>query len=289
LSEKTLYPWIAVNTYMDDEYREAVAEIALRHLPEASSRLVRFAKKATSHITVPGFRSVDRAPVERAREPVVEEMLLDNDVATAVVCLWAEAEKDTVEELRSAAESEGLRFRLPWTWEEGRYGFYSFEHIAPLGDIVYEVAQDESSLEADHLQLASLWLSASIRPEKKPVEEAEESSGQGEQKRTVLEEEEQGVLEEEEQAMPDEEVQALPPETDESSDVQEIVVYEDSLDNLRRELAELSQEFEQGQQNALAAVRGVLSAVQQSKPRHPQLAAACRTGPGISTCASSNA
>jgi hypothetical protein len=267
VSEEDLFPWIAVNTYMDDEYREALAEIALRHLPEASSGLVRFARKATSRITVPGFRSVDRAPVERAREPVVEEMLLDNDVATAVVCLWAEAEEDTVEELRSAAESEGLRFRSPWTWEEGRYGFYSFEQIAPLGDIAYDVAQDESSLEADHLQLASLWLSGSLRAEPEPIEEARESSAPGEDERVVPKEGEERTSAEEKQAARDEEEQPLPPETDESSDVQEVVVYEDSLGNLRRELAELSQEFEQGQQNALAAVRGVLSAVQQSKPQ----------------------
>ena len=217
MSEVNLFPWIAVNRCMNDEYRETVVEIALKHRLEAPSELVRFARKATSHITVPGFRSVDRAPVERAREPVAEEMLLDDDVATAVICLWAEAKNDLVEELRSAAQSEGLRFELPWTWEEGKLGFYAFEQIEPLRNVTFDLTEDESSIRSDHLQLASLWLSRSLRPESEPIEGAEERSVSGEEEETVPEETE------EKQAARDREEQPLLPTSDESSEVQEIV------------------------------------------------------------------
>ncbi|MCK4314517.1 MAG: hypothetical protein KAX24_01985 [Anaerolineae bacterium] len=38
-------PWIAVNEYMQDEYRETLVDLALRHLPHASQDLRVFAKR----------------------------------------------------------------------------------------------------------------------------------------------------------------------------------------------------------------------------------------------------
>jgi hypothetical protein len=41
-------PWIAVNEYMQDEYRETLVDLALRHLPHASQDLRVFAKREIS-------------------------------------------------------------------------------------------------------------------------------------------------------------------------------------------------------------------------------------------------
>jgi hypothetical protein len=42
MSKETLVPWIGVNGYMDDEYRQALVKIALRHWPQASKGLAIF-------------------------------------------------------------------------------------------------------------------------------------------------------------------------------------------------------------------------------------------------------
>jgi hypothetical protein len=186
--------------------------------------------------------------------PVAEEMLLDNDVATAVICLWAEAKEDLVNELKSAAESEGLRFHSPWTWEEGKDGFYSFDQIAGLRDVACSVTHDESSLEADHLQLASLWLSRAISPAEESVEEAEEAAAPGNGERPA-----EVVVSGEE-----EEPEAMGPATDDLLRVEETATYPDSLDSLRSELAKLSQEFQRGEEDALVAAQAALTAVKSS-------------------------
>lgn len=162
MSEKVIWPWIAVNEYMNDDYREVVVETALEHLPEASSDLAAFAREKMSHISVPGFRSVDRAPVIRSLEPVSEHMQRDEGVATAIICLWSEAKGDLIDRLRSTAESEGLQILPDWTWEEGREGFYVFEDIEPLVNIANDMPQNKDSPGSDHVQLAALWLSRAI-------------------------------------------------------------------------------------------------------------------------------
>jgi hypothetical protein len=271
VSERKLYPWIAVTEIMDDEYRHAVVEIALGHLRQASNDLARFAKNSMSYMTVPGFRSVDRAPVDRARDIVGEEMLLDNDVATAVICLWAEAKADLVEELRSVAESEGLHLSSPWTWEEGGEGFILSEEVEALQDLAGGIATDESAPEADHFRLA-FWLSGCLSAEAGPVEQlavvavtdVEEQAiapGDGEpQEDVLLRGEEKHLLREEEQHV-------IGTETDGVTEVEEASTYADSLDSLRRELAELFEEFQRAEQDALASAQGALTAAKNSNLR----------------------
>ena len=144
-------PWIAVNEYMQDEYRETLVDLALRHLPHASQDLRVFAKREISQaVTISGFRSFDRAPVEVARWHVVRQMEQNTGVVTAVICLWARAEKKLINELQTAAEAKGLRFCPDWSWQEAKEGFYAFEDIAPLAECTEALAQDRPSPEADH-------------------------------------------------------------------------------------------------------------------------------------------
>jgi len=83
-------------------------------------------------------------------------------VATAVICLWAEAEEKLINELQAAAEAKGLQFCPDWSWQEANEGFYAFEDIAPLTECTEALAQDKSSPEADHIWLATLWLSRAL-------------------------------------------------------------------------------------------------------------------------------
>jgi len=158
-----IQPWIAVNNYLQDEYRETLADLALRNLPDASRDLRVFAKRELSKaITIDGFRSFDRAPVDVALRHVVRQMEWNPGVATAVICLWAEAEEKLINELQAAAEAKGLEFRPDWSWQEAKEGFYAFEDIASLTECTEALAQDKSSPEADHIWLATLWLSRAL-------------------------------------------------------------------------------------------------------------------------------
>ena len=85
MSENPVQSWIAVNAYMHDEYRETVVDVALRHLRSASEDLRTFAQRELSRaVTIPGFRTPYRAPVNVARQPVAREMRQATGVATAV-------------------------------------------------------------------------------------------------------------------------------------------------------------------------------------------------------------
>ncbi|MCK4314516.1 MAG: hypothetical protein KAX24_01980 [Anaerolineae bacterium] len=102
-------------------------------------------------------------------------------VVTAVICLWARAEKKLINELQTAAEAKGLRFCPDWSWQEAKEGFYAFEDIAPLAECTEALAQDRPSPEADHIRLAALWLSRALIPESSETT-TEDSSPQFQEK-----------------------------------------------------------------------------------------------------------
>lgn len=200
MSEKPIQPWIAANSYMQDEYRETLVDLALQHLPHASKDLRAFAKRELSKaITIPGFRSAHRAPVNVIRPYVVGEFERIPGVATAVICLWAEAEQKLINGLQVAAEAERLQFHPDWSWQEASGGFYVFEDIAPLRECAEALAQDKSSPEADHLQLAALWLSRALISKSSDIATADSSL----QPQETVADEDQVTLPEEEPDTPD--------------------------------------------------------------------------------------
>lgn len=240
MSEKTVLPWIAVNNYMNDRYRGAVVEVALQHLAEASSDLAAFAKEQMSHIKVAGFRSIDRAPATKAWKPVLEHMQWDNGVATAIICLWAEAKREVLNDLRSVAESRGVQIQSPWSWQEAMEGFYIFEEINPLPDIAHGLSSDEHGVDANHLQLATLWLG-----------------------RALLSDHYQDV----EDASADiEEAPASTPGLQEMPVEEQTTEYLGSLSSLKQVLENRREDIVKDQQEALLNSRSVLTAVQEADP-----------------------
>jgi len=154
-------PWSAVNSLMEDDYRETVVTIALRQLPAAEPDLRRLARSIlTSEISIPGFRSLDRAPVGVARPHVIKRMAQSNDVVTAVICLWAEAQQPLIERLRAAAAAAGVELLPDWSWREAWYGCCSAEEVLkPIADVVEVLGVGRSKEEVCHLELAAYWLS----------------------------------------------------------------------------------------------------------------------------------
>ena len=125
MPEKQVHLWIAVNEVMRDDYRETVVELALQHLPHASADLRRFARQTLSKgIRIRGFRSVEKAPVRAAKGPIIERMQSRPDIASVVICLWAGAAQDFVDQVREAGEQTGFSFLSDWSWEQAREGFF---------------------------------------------------------------------------------------------------------------------------------------------------------------------
>lgn len=163
----SLRPWILVNQYIqDDEYRKVVVTAALTYLPQADRELQRFAAHALNHISVPGFPSFAKANNPRTRHrvmPIVMRLFQrDPAVAIAIICLWSEASRTIVDELRNAAVGAGLQFTQDWSWERAQSGYLDFDAVPALAQIAETLASRRSHPESDHLQLAVLWLSGAL-------------------------------------------------------------------------------------------------------------------------------
>jgi hypothetical protein len=281
MSEHPIQPWIAVNGYMDDEYREIVVNLALQHFPNASRELRAFAKRELSKaVTVAGFRSFDRAPVDVVRRHVMRQMERHPGVATAVVCLWAEAEAKSIDELQAAAEAKGLDFYTDWSWQEAREGFHDFDDVPLLTECTKALAQDRPSPEADHIWLATLWLSRALASEPSETttdthpQELEETWTQEvkpalpepEAEPSSLEEKRETLIQEVKPTPPELEAE-LPPSLEEKPEAiepAELAEFEETLPALTQALQEQIDEADQAHQLVLAKAQAVLEAVQAS-------------------------
>lgn len=166
MSEIQVQPWLAIKEYMDDEYRETVVDIALRHLPQASKDLRQFAKHVLSKaIIVPGFRTFTRVPISIACRYAETEFQQDPLVATVIVCLWAEAGQGYINNLKAAAEASGLYFNPDWSWPEAAKGFYYYDDVPELHGFTKNYVQDKEHPKQDHYMLAALWLSRALLDE----------------------------------------------------------------------------------------------------------------------------
>ena len=166
MSEIKIQPWIAIKEYIDDEYREIVVEIALRHLPNASRDLRKFAKLILSKaIAVPGFRTFTRVPINIACHHAKMAFLQDPLVATVIVCLWAEAQQGYINDIRTAAEESEFYFDPDWSWPEAAKGYCDYDDLPEFHEFTNNFLQDVEPPEKDHFMLASLWLSRALLDE----------------------------------------------------------------------------------------------------------------------------
>jgi len=252
MSENPVQPWIAVNNYMQDEYRETVANLALQHFPDASRDLRAFVKRELSRtVKIDGYRSFDRAPAEVVQRHVVRQMEYKPGVITAIICLWAEAEQESIGELQAVAEARGLQFRSDWSWQKAKEGFYNYEVVAPLTECIEILTQDRPSPESDHIWLATLWLSRALISE--PSERATESSFLQPQE-TLTREDESTPTEVESPSLEEEK-----PDTTRSADLSES---EETLQVLTQSLQERVDEIDQARQVAISKARTVLAATE---------------------------
>jgi hypothetical protein len=163
MTETNVLPWIEVNEMMDDEYRQLVVADALVHYPKASSELNKFALdilKKTIHMN--GFRSFQSIPPHIAKIQVVKEFKINDLLATAVICLWAEKQHEIIEVLKNAAREANIPVNETWDWHEARHGFVQGEDTPELDQLATTLAAQKTKPESDHYLLAALWLSNSL-------------------------------------------------------------------------------------------------------------------------------
>ena len=274
MPEKQVHLWIAVNEVMRDDYRETVVELALQHLPHASADLRRFARQTLSKgIRIRVFRSVEKAPVRAAKGPIIERMQSRPDIASVVICLWAGAAQDFVDQVREAGEQTGFSFLSDWSWEQAREGFFAPEDVESFTKVVDAMTENREPSDADHLKLASFWLSRAITAERlisttnDQVRAPSQSPEEPEPNVAFGVDKEYGSQAQQEQIVPQpdgvEDTQAEQPATDDVFSGLDEVRSQD-LDTLARNLETSMQGIDEVKQAAMADATAVLSAVENS-------------------------
>lgn len=163
MTEKNVLAWVEVNEMMNDEYRQQVVADALSHYPKASAELNKFALDILKKtIQVNGFRSFQSIPAHIAKIQVAKEFKVNDLLATAIICLWAEKQHEIIESLAKAAREANIPVKETWGWQEARDGFVQGEDTPELDKLAAALAAEEEKPESDHYILAALWLSNSL-------------------------------------------------------------------------------------------------------------------------------
>jgi hypothetical protein len=163
MTETNVLPWIEVNEMMDDEYRQLVVAEALGHYPKASPELNKFALDILKKtIQVNGFRSFQSIPPHMAKIQVVKEFKVNELLAEAVICLWAEKQHELIDSLAKAAREANIPIPETWGWQQARYGFVQGEDTPEFDQLATSLSAQKTKPESDHYLLAALWLSNSL-------------------------------------------------------------------------------------------------------------------------------
>ena len=163
MTETNVLPWIEVNEMMNDEYRQQVVADALSHYPKASPELNKFALDILKKtIQVNGFRSFQSIPPHMAKIQVAKEFKVNDQLATAIICLWAEKQHELIDILTTAAREANIPIPKKWDWHEARQGFVQGEDTPELDQLASTLAAQKTKPESDHYILAALWLSNSL-------------------------------------------------------------------------------------------------------------------------------
>ena len=166
MTEKNVLPWVEVNEMMNDEYRQVVVADALSHYPKASPELNKFALDILKKtIQVNGFRSFQSIPPQMAKIQVAKEFKVNDLLATAVICLWAEKQHEIIESLARAAREANIPVKETWSWQEARDGFVQGEDTPELDQLASSLSAQKTKPESDHYILTALWLSNSLSVE----------------------------------------------------------------------------------------------------------------------------
>ena len=148
--DKTVHSWVEVNGLMDDEYREIVITLALSHLANVSPDLNRLSKETinkTVHIN--GFRLATAAPKNLLRQHVSAQFKKNRKLASIIISLWSEEEKETIDRLKAEALNANLPVHESWGWTDGMLGYIDSEEIPELYELATRMGENTCRLVAE--------------------------------------------------------------------------------------------------------------------------------------------
>jgi len=163
MTEVNVLPWIQVNEMMDEPYRQQVVADALSQLPKASPELNKVALDILKKtVQVNGFRSFQNIPSLIVKNHVIKEFKSNAELATVVICLWAEKQQELIETLKNAAREANIPIPQKWDWHSAGQGFVESENTPELDQLANTLSAQKTKPESDHYLLAALWLSHSL-------------------------------------------------------------------------------------------------------------------------------
>lgn len=163
MTETNVLPWVEVNEMMNDEYRQLVVADALGHYPKASPELNKFALAVLQKtIQMNGFRSFQSIPPHMVKIQVIKEFMVNDLLASVIICLWAEKQHEIIETLASAAREANIPIPETWGWQQAQHGFVQGEDTPELDQLATALSAQKTKPESDHYLLAALWLSNSL-------------------------------------------------------------------------------------------------------------------------------
>ena len=166
-----LSSWVAINQYMDNNYRSLVVTQALTHFPSASLDLQSDVQDYFSKtINVRGFRKFSaKIPIQLAIKHVLPEFQRDSTIVALIIALWAEHNKDIVSDMQNQLAEEDFPVDKKISWHERGKGFV--EKIWEMDHCSRILARIDETFETptrDHYHLALAWLSGVLLSEDAP-------------------------------------------------------------------------------------------------------------------------
>lgn len=167
---KVLNHWININDTLSDDFRDNLITTAWQHFPHANNPLKSVAQDIFArHLQLNGFRPKGRIvpPINRVGPLLTQRMGLVTEITAIMVGLWAEAQADCIERLRTAILDAGLYLDPNWGLHLALIGYYGLDDLPIPSDLIDSLAQDDADRQM--LTLAALWLSTAISTEP-PIE-----------------------------------------------------------------------------------------------------------------------
>ncbi len=155
-------PFHAINEFMLDDYRQQVITFVLasrQSLPAETSR--RLTSLIQKHVTVPGFRNANKAPVAVQRKPAIKAFQKSPQFAAGVLAAWAELHPELRQQTYNLLTARGWELLPP---DADRTRLPGFMTVWPAGEhfetlvTAFREAYPDSDVGEDDISLMTVWL-----------------------------------------------------------------------------------------------------------------------------------
>ena len=108
MTENMIYPYKAINVYLEREYLEQLLEWVLKHKETLSKQeVIEFIDEFRKHVTILGFRNPVRAPITLQVNAYASAFEQKDDVIPFTLSTWAKTQPDLAEKVKLWLVDEG--------------------------------------------------------------------------------------------------------------------------------------------------------------------------------------